>query len=114
MPFIGTLTLEFCDVDTEDASLDDVLAAARVTPRDVRDWFLTLSRPNEDYMDVTLNEDGTFHVQYGEGGKHWIADSPVGQELLESLLASFYEHDNQWKQRCNWKEPKKGGILGFL
>ena len=33
MPFLGTITLEFCDTATDDASKDAVMEAARRTPR---------------------------------------------------------------------------------
>ena len=114
MPFIGEITLEFCDVATQGASMEDVVRAARATPRNAELWFLTLTRPNEDFMDVTLNADGTFHVQCGEGESRRLNDSPVDEALMESLLVSFYEHDNLWKQRCAWKEPKKRGLLDFF
>ncbi|HSS27876.1 MAG TPA: hypothetical protein VLL50_07965 [Usitatibacter sp.] len=111
MPFLGTITLEYCDTATDDASKDAVMEAARRTPRDLDDWFLTLTRANEDYMDSTMNEDGTFRVQYSEGQgaaeKVLIADSPVDEELLVKLLDSYYENDGGWKAMCAWKERKK-------
>ena len=110
MPFLGTITLEYCDTTTGDASKDAVLEAARRTPRDLDDWFLTLTRPNEDYMDSTMNADGTFRVQYSEGQgaaeKAMIAEA-VDEETLLRLLDSYYENDAGWKTMCEWKERRK-------
>jgi len=115
MPFLGTLTLEYCDTTTGDVGKDAVLEAARRTPRDVDDWFLTLTRANEDYMDSTMNADGTFRVQYSEGlgkaEKVLIAASPVDEELLVKLLASYYENDGGWKTMCEWKAPGKKSLF---
>jgi hypothetical protein len=113
MPFIGELTMEFCDQATEGVSLEDLVAAARLTPRGP-DWFLTLSRPGEDFMDAVLDENGAVTIQCSEAGTRWLSDGPIDEALLESLFVSFYEHDNLWKQRCAWKEPKKRGLLDFF
>ena len=114
MPFLGTITLEYCDTATDDASKEAVMEAARRTPRDVDDWFLTLTRANEDYMDSTMNADGTFRVQFSEGQgkdeKVLIADS-VDEELLVKLLDSYYENDRAWKTMCEWKERKKKSLF---
>ena len=115
MPFLGTITLEFCDTATNDVSKDAVMEAARRTPRDVDDWFLTLTRANEDYMDSTMNADGTFRVQFSEGQgnaeKTLIAAAPVDEELLVRLLDSYYENDGAWKTMCEWTERKKKSFL---
>ena len=50
MPFPGTVTMEYCDTATDDVGKDAVMEAARRTPRDVDDWFLTLTRANEKTM----------------------------------------------------------------
>ena len=115
MPFLGTLTMEYCDTATDDVGKDAVMDAARRTPRDLDDWFLTLTRANEDYMDSTMNADGTFRVQYSEGRgpaeKVMIADSPVDEALLVRLLDSYYENDGGWKTMCAWKERRKKSLF---
>jgi hypothetical protein len=114
MPFLGTITLEYCDTATDDASKDAVLEAARRTPRDVDDWFLTLTRANEDYLDSTMNADASFRVQYSEGRgaaeKVMICDS-VDEETLVRLLDSYYENDGGWKTMCAWHERKKKSLF---
>ena len=114
MPFLGTLTLEYCDTATDDVGKDAVMEAARRTPRDLDDWFLTLTRPNEDYMDATMNADGTFRVQYSEGqgsAEKVMIASPVDEELLVRLLDSYYENDGGWKTMCEWREPRKKSLF---
>lgn len=115
MPFLGTITLEFCDTATGDVGKDAVMEAARRTPRDLDNWFLTLTRANDDYMDATMNGDGSFRVQFSEGQgkaeKTLIAASPVDEELLARLLDSYYENDGGWKTMCEWKERKKKSFL---
>ena len=115
MPFLGTVTMEYCDTATNDVGKDAVMEAARRTPRDLDDWFLTLTRPNDDYLDATMNGDGSFRVQYSEGQgaaeKTLIADAPVDEVLLGRLLDSYYENDGGWKTMCAWKEPRKKSFL---
>ena len=117
MPFIGEITLEFCDEATPSVTKEDLVRAVRRQPRDVRDWFLTLTRSNDDYMDATMADDGThFTLRCGENGKTVASASPIDEALLESLLVSFYEHDNLWRRQCTWAEQpaKKRFSLGDL
>ena len=114
MPFLGTVTMEYCDTATDDVGKEAVMEAARRTPRDLDDWFLTLTRPNDDYMDATMNADGTFRVQYSEGqgpAEKVMIASPVDEELLVKLLESYYENDGAWKTMCAWKERKKKSLF---
>jgi hypothetical protein len=113
MPFSGTITLEFDDVVTDDVAKEAVLAAARRVPRDTDDWSLTLTRPNEDFMDATMNNDAAFHVHWREGEAGFFSDA-VDEELLVRLLESFYENDKAWKKMCEWKERKKAFSLRGL
>jgi hypothetical protein len=113
MPFLGTIALEFDDVVTDDVSREAVLAAARRVPRDTDDWSLTLTRPNEDFMDATMNNDASFHVHWTEDAKGFFCDA-VDEELLARLLDSFYENDKAWKRMCEWQERKKAFSLRGL
>jgi len=116
MPFVGELEMEFCDQVTSSVTKEDIVRAVHEQPRDARDWFLTLTRPNEDYMDATMSEDGTgFELRCGENGKTVSSASPVDEALLEALMLSFFEHDNLWRGQCKWVEqaPKRG-ILDFF
>ena len=112
MPFIGTITMEYCDTATEDVSLERVLEAARAG-RLEGDWFLTLTRANEDFMDVTVNEDKSLHLVCGEDDERLVCES-ADPAILERLLTSFYDHDKSWKALCAWHPPKKKGLLDRL
>ena len=112
MPFIGVFTLEFCDTATEDVSLEQVLQAARTGPME-GDWFLTLTKANEDFIDFTVNEDKTLHVVCDEDNERLICES-VDPALIEDMLTSFYDHTKGWKRMCAWHPPRKKGLLERL
>jgi hypothetical protein len=117
MPFIGELELEFCDQTTPSVTKEILVSAVHRTPREVRDWFLTLRRANDEYMDATMADDGVhFEIRCSEGGKTVASASPIDEALLESLVLSFYEHDNLWRQQCTWvdRPVKKGFSLRDL
>jgi len=107
MPFIGEIELEFCDVETKAATRDDVIQAVHTQPRDVRDWFLTLRRPDENYMDATMEDEKTFSVRYSDHGQTYASAGAIDEVLLESLLLSFYDNDRAWKTLCAWNEIVK-------
>jgi len=111
MPFLGEVTLEYADVETKGVTREEIVRAARDKPRDTHDWYLTLRRdadPNEDYMDATMEDDSTFGVRVREDGKSYRTGAAIGEELLEPLFLSFYEHDRAWKTLCAWEEmPEK-------
>jgi hypothetical protein len=116
MPFLAELTLEFCDVETRGVSREEVVRAAREKPRDPHDWFLTLTRGEEEYMDSTLEDETTFSVRCKEDGKQYRTVAGIREELLEPLFLSFYEHDRAWKTLCAWEElpGKRAFSLGNL
>ena len=111
MPFLAELTLDCCDVETKGVSREEVVRAARQKPRDVRDWYLTLRRgedDNEEYLDATMEDESTFSLRCREDGKRFETAAVVGEALLEPLFVSFYEHDRAWKTLCAWEEiPEK-------
>jgi hypothetical protein len=111
MPFLAEIRMEFCDVETKGVSREEIVRAARQKPRDPHDWFLTLTRgddDNEEYMDSTMEDDSTFSVRVREDGKRYETAAGIGEELLEPLFVSFYEHDRAWKALCAWEEiPEK-------
>jgi hypothetical protein len=116
MAFIGELELEFCDETTPSCTKDDLVRAVHRQPRDARDWYLTVRRSNEDYIDATIAEDGGgFEIRCRENGKTLASSGPVDEALLESLLVSFFEHDNLWREQCTWTEPPaKRGLMDFF
>lgn len=113
MRFAGELTLDFCETETKDASRDDVEHAARTTPRDANEWYMTLTRSDDEWMDATMDGESSFGVRCGEAGSV-VECSGIDAEKLEAVFVSFYEGDHSWKTMCDWK-PKKGkGFLGKL
>jgi hypothetical protein len=112
MQFLGTVRMESCDTTTEDASLEQVLEAAGTGPLD-EDWFLTLTRANEDFLDISVNDDGSLHVVCDSDDDRLICEA-ADPGLVKELARSFYAHDNAWKQLCEWQPPKKKGLLGRL
>ena len=111
MPFLAEVTLEYADVETKGVTREEIVRAARDTPRDTRDWYLTLRRgddDNEEFMDATMEDDSTFGVRVFEDGKKYKTGASIQEELLEPLFLSFYEHDRAWKTLCAWEElPEK-------
>jgi hypothetical protein len=114
MPFIGELTLDFCDRSTPSATRADVEAALAEAPRKA-DWYLTLTRANEEFIDVVLEEDGTYFVHWLENGKEMRAAGPVLEERVAEMALAFYEHLPGWQAGLEWEEVrKKKGLLDFL
>jgi hypothetical protein len=114
MPFIGELTLDFCDRSTSGATRADVEAALAQTPRQ-RDWFLTLTRSNEEFIDVVLEDDATYFVHWQENGKEMSSASPVPEDRIAAMVLAFYEHMPGWQSGLDWQEVgHKRGLLGFL
>jgi len=100
--------MDFCEVETRDVSPEQIRAAARMQPRDSDDWYMTLTRGEDDFMDATIDLDGKIGLRCSEGGRKFATSSGVGEETLESLMLSFYERDGRWRQLCKWDEaPEK-------
>src|SRR5688572_31025855 len=80
------------EVDGKDArespSAADI-AAAVDGPRG-EDFFITLHRGDDDYMDVTLDE-GELWVEAEDGGKILEARSHVDTEAAKAMLTAFAE-----------------------
>lgn len=109
--FAGELSLEFCDVETKAVSREEVERAARASPRDPRDWYLTLRRSDDEWIDATMDDETRFGVRYREAGKTYSTVASLDEAALEALFVSFFEHDGAWKRLCEWKEvPKKKGF----
>jgi len=111
--FAGELSLEFCDVETTAVSRDEIVKAARTTPRDPHDWFMTLRRDDDHWMDATMDDDTPFGIRYGEGGKTYEV-SGLDAEKVEAAFVSFYENDGAWRTLCAWKEKPKQGFVKKL
>jgi len=114
MAFVGELTLDFCDRSMPSATRADVEAALAESPRQ-KDWFLTLERANEEFIDVVLEEDGTYFVHWLENGKEMRSARPVPEGRIADMVLAFYEHLPGWQDGLDWEEArKKRGLLDFL
>jgi hypothetical protein len=116
MRFAGELTLDFCEVETLEASREDVERAARTAPRDEDTWYMTLTRSDDEWMDATMHGDGIFGVRCGEAGGGVVECTGIDAQKLEAVFVSFYEGDPAWKSLCEWKprRPEKGFSLSKL
>jgi hypothetical protein len=98
------LTLEVCDeVASEAATEEDIARALGKQPRDA-DWYVTLTRANGEFMDVTMGAGGP-EVQVEEGGDLLQTASSVDEAMLRELLLSFLRGDGVWRDLCIWIEP---------
>jgi hypothetical protein len=109
-------TLEYCDeLVSEAATKEDIAQVLARTPRPPDDWYVTLTHPNGDYMDVSVKEDGTFQVQC-DATRLQRSASVIDEALLNSLLASFLEDGDSWTRECKWVDlppPKPAGASGL-
>jgi uncharacterized protein DUF3592 len=96
--------LEYCDEEITAATQEDLARALARQPRG-EDWYLALTRANDDCMDATLNDDGTFQVGCEENGKIYESSSVVDEPLLAALLTSFLARDDSWTRLCKWEQP---------
>ena len=108
----GDAELEFCDeVVSSAATKEDIERAVERQPRS-EVWYLTLTRSNDDYMDVSVKDDGTFEIECDVERPQRSA-SVIDEALLKSLLLSFLDGDDSWSRQCKWidlsaAEPTSG------
>lgn len=105
---MGTM-LEVAGRTTEDPNDQDI-AAALAAPRDA-DFFLTLHRGEEDYMDVMV-EDGSLWVECNEGGTFLRARSFVDEEAAQAMLVAFRDGKPGWRDLAAWGDPPKPPARG--
>ena len=97
-------TLEICDDVVSSPTADDIERALQRQPRD-DDWAMTLSRPNDDYMDAYVLADGSFQVECDANDRNLRSASVVDEATLKSLFLSFLAGDDFWSRQCNWVTP---------
>jgi hypothetical protein len=98
------------EVDGKDARESPTaadIAAAVDGPRG-EDFFITLHRGDDDYMDVTLDE-GELWVETEDGGKILEARSHVDTEAAKQMLTAFAEGRPEWRDLAAWSAPERGG-----
>jgi len=68
------------------------------------DWYITMHRGGDDYMDVTEYPEG-FSIHGEDGGKSFESLSHVDPEALKSMLTAFAEGRPEWRDLAAWGEP---------
>jgi hypothetical protein len=96
-------TLEIGDDVVSSPTADDIERALQ-RPRD-DEWYLCLTRPNDDSMDVFILADGSFQVECDANDQDLRAASAIDEALLKSLLLSFLAGDDSWSRQCQWVTP---------
>jgi hypothetical protein len=82
-----------------DADIDRVLALARDD-----DWYVTLSRGEDDSMEVMLDR-GDLWVEADVEEKFMQARSYVDDAALRAMLIDFRDGGHQWRDLAAWAEP---------
>jgi hypothetical protein len=103
-----------------DADIDRALAG----PRDEH-WFMTLGR-GEASMDAMIDA-GNLWVEVTEGDRFVQALSKIDEGVVRSMLVSFRDGNDAWRDMALWKEPTPakrdsenpakmliGGMIAFL
>lgn len=83
-----------------DADIDRVLALTRDD-----DWYVTLSRGEDDSMEVMLDR-GDLWVEAEVEEKFLQARSYVDDATVRTMLIDFRDGGNQWRDLAAWAEPK--------
>src|ERR1700694_2561102 len=96
--------LEVCDEILSSTTKEDLERAFERHPRN-QDWSASVMRPNDDYMDAYVLEDGTLQCECEENGRTYVSASVVDEAILKSLLLSFLAPDDSWLRQCKWEVP---------
>jgi hypothetical protein len=99
--------LEVDGMDARESPTAADIAAAVEGPRG-EDFFITLHRGDDDYMDVTLDE-GELWVEAEEGGRILEARSHVDAEAAKAMLGAFAEGRGEWRDLAVWAPPVRDG-----
>jgi hypothetical protein len=83
-----------------DADLDGILSE----PRD-DDWFLSLYRGGDDFMEVMIDA-GELWVETEVAGRFTQARSRIDEPTVKAMLVSFRDGTENWRDLALWKEPE--------
>lgn len=92
------------NVVAANATAEDIESAVDQRPRG-DDWELCLDSGADDYMEATLEEDGTFWIGTEEKLVYVYSHTPADDALLKSILLSFLHGDGRWRDLAQWKVP---------
>ena len=87
------ILLKVGDKEIQEPGAQDI-AAALAGPRD-DDWYLTLHRGEDDYMDVMIDA-GELWVECEENGRFLQARSYVDEAAVKDMLLAFREGGAGW------------------
>ena len=96
------ITLEANGAEKVDPTPEEI-AAAIAGPRD-DDWFVSLWRGEDDYMDAMLDR-GDLWVETEVGGRFLQARSHLDEETVKAMFLAFRDGDERWRDLAEWKEP---------
>src|SRR5688572_15446150 len=96
-----TLTADGEEISSpSDADIDRVLSLTRDN-----DWYVTLSRGEEESMEVMLDA-GDLWVEADVEEKFLQARSYVDDATVRAMLIDFRDGGSQWRDLAAWAEPK--------
>jgi len=96
------MLLETGETKNEAPTPEDV-ARALEGPRD-DDWFVTLTRDNEDSMDAMIDS-GDLWIECSTDDEFVQAISHIDEAAAKAIFQSFYEGGDGWRDLALWKEP---------
>src|SRR5262249_4856894 len=99
---------------TLDCSFEDEEEIRSPTPEDLErvlarqprddDWFVTVTRPNDDCIDATILDGGGYCVAVEENGRSHSTKNAIDDATLKALFLSFLAGDDSWSRLCQWEE----------
>lgn len=92
-----------------DADIDRAIAGLRDD-----DWYLALHRGGDDCMEAMIDA-GDLWVEVTEGDRFAQARSRLDEGVVRSMLLSFRDGNEGWRDMALWKEPpprKKDTLKG--
>jgi len=95
-------TLEHAGRKIENPTDADI-ASAIEGPRD-DDWFLSLYRGEDDFMEVMIDA-GELWVETEVDGRYLQARSHVDEAAVKAMLAAFRDGAETWRDLAAWREP---------
>jgi hypothetical protein len=97
--------LEVDGQESKDEPTAEDIAAAIDGPRG-EDFYITLHRGDDDYMDVTEIR-GDLCVEAEEGGTFLEARSHVDAAAAKAMMAAFAANRAEWRDLAAWAEPDR-------
>jgi hypothetical protein len=91
--------------EVDPATEESIPVAIAHAAADKDNSWLMLSDGDEDFIEATAEDDGTFEIEVAVGDYQALSTSTVDNALLQSILVSFLRGDDQWRSLCRWELP---------